>query len=206
VSPRRGKSAPAAESKPARKSASQPELFQNLPVAAVFSFLKETRGMLKWSARDMADTLGIAVAAAREAIPYLSMQGYVRASGTEFQTTTAGETVSGSALPHFLPASVEKSLAALTERIKKSNRDAKSPFAVKKAVAFGDFIRGETRAQAADVGVLLAAKGHGEAAGGAVAEHAREDAFLRELRARASQFRLVPYADWMETRTHRKLI
>jgi hypothetical protein len=206
---RRPRSAPVSDSKslPRSKGKSDSlELFPDVQVAAVFSFLKDTRGILNWTVRDMAETLRISAAGAREVIPYLSMQGYVRGHGSEFETTTAGEAVSGSAPPHFLPKSVEDALAALTERIKQSNRDSHSAFLVKKAVAFGDFLLGGARVQAADVGVLLAPRGHADNSGGPVGQRARENEFLKKLRGRVTQFRLVAYAEWMEARTHRKLI
>lgn len=206
---RRPRSAPGADSKspPRSKGKSDSlELFPDVRVAAVFSFLKDTRGMLNWTVRDMAQTLRISAAGAREVIPYLSMQGYVRGRGSEFETTAAGEGVSGSAAPHFLPKSVEDALAALTERIKQSNLDSHSAFVVKKAVAFGDFLLGGARVQAADVGVLLAPQRHADTSGGPVGQRARENEILKKLRGRVAQFRLVAYVEWMEARTHRKLI
>ncbi len=205
---RRAKHAPAASSQSAFgfKSQARREIFPDLPIAAVFSFLKDTRGMLSWGVRDMGAILRISAATAGEVIPFLTMQGYVRARGAEFETTVAGETVSGSVAPHFLPQSVEASLAALTGRIKDFNRDSHAAFVVKKAVAFGDFLLGGVRAQAANVGVLLARRGRGREAGDSAGKRKEEVAFLRELRGRNSQVQLRGFEDWMEARTHRKLI
>jgi hypothetical protein len=51
----------------------------SLPAAALFSFLKDTRGITTWSTRDFAETLNLSTADAKEALAILKMQGYVKA-------------------------------------------------------------------------------------------------------------------------------
>ena len=165
--------------------------------------------MVTWHTEDLAETLRISELKATEIIPYLTMQGYVRATGTadEWMTTMAGENVSKSTSPHYARASVEKALAALQERMKAVNADKKAAFEIEKAFAFGDFLSDGQRVQAADVGVRLRPKGKkGIGEDTSAREHDREEAFLKELRARAVQFHLCDYEDWMGARTGKELI
>ena len=114
----------------------------SVPAAAVMSFLKDTRGLLTWTTRDLAETLDIPVSEAAKVIPIMEMQGYVKApQGTrEWFTTPAGQTVSGSKQPHYTRERVEAALAALKERIAAARKDFKSPFKISAAVVFGDFL------------------------------------------------------------------
>src|SRR5579863_2118510 len=99
--------------KPPRERPSRPQPANNvsIPAAALFSFLKETRGMTNWKARDLVRALKISPAAAKQALAILEMQGYVKATGSaEWITTPAGEIVSGSKLPRYTRETVERSL------------------------------------------------------------------------------------------------
>jgi hypothetical protein len=179
-----------------------------IPVAAIFSFLKETRGMDTWTTRDMAETLRITTKKASALLPYLSMQGYVRQAGqkSEWMTTTAGATVSGSSVPHFLRESVERAIDSLAERMKLFNKSSDSSLEIKKAVAFGDFLRDGARVQAADVGILLSRKSKARAMGAVRDERTTGQALLNSLRNSSALLHLSLYEDWMGARTHRKLI
>src|SRR5579872_6440122 len=100
--------------------------------AAVWSFLKETRGKSLWTAQDMAKSLNIKVAEANVALPILEAQGYVKFSREQqsWITTPAGEEVSGSRMPRFTRDSVEKALLELAGRIKTFNKDSKFKFKI----------------------------------------------------------------------------
>lgn len=165
--------------------------------------------MVTWTTRDMAKTLRITVAEVNSVIPVLTMQGYVKPTGEkgEWMTTMAGENVSGSSTPNLTRESVEGELSALAERMKDANRKIKSPFKVKTAVAFGDFLSGRHRVQPAEVGVLLQPSGDqdGTRPAGATVR-AKELAFLKNLRGKSREAHLCLYADWMGRRTHRKLV
>jgi hypothetical protein len=135
----------------------------------------------------------------------LQLQGYVKPAleSQGWLTTLNGETVSGSKTPRFTPEKVNEALSSLEERIKMTNQDRKSEFRVADAVAFGDFLIGRSRVQAADVGVrLVARKGRaGEQ------NSAREEiAFLKQLRAKSALVQLHPYETWMSHRSHRRLV
>ena len=131
-----------------------------LPLAEVLSFLKETRGMPGWSAQNMAKSLNISTAVARQIIPFLQAQGYIKASdGGGWLTTVSGDTVSGSRPPRYTSEAVEAALSVLAGRINAANQDANAQFRVTKAVAFGDLLAGRPRVQAADVGVQLKPRG-----------------------------------------------
>src|SRR6266478_976051 len=109
----------------------------SLPAEAALSFLKDTKGTLTWSARDLADTLKINRREAQQALAFLQAQGYVQParrgepahqkgsarSADQWITTPAGETVSGAKPPRFTRESVEQALVALKNRIKQSNKD-----------------------------------------------------------------------------------
>lgn len=116
--------------------------------------------------------------------------------------TVRGETVSSSKPPHFTPETVEKTLLVLADRIKTVKRDAKAPSQVGKAVAFGDFLSGRSRVQAADVGIeLLPRKPQTDDPNSAT----QKSDFLRKLRG-SSVVSLYPYEAWMGSRTHRRLM
>jgi len=174
--------------------------------AAAFSFLKETKGLLTWTPSDLAKSLKISLAEAKQVLAALEMQGYIKPHATgEWLTTLAGETVSGAKTPSFTPESIEEALAALRSRIKLVNRDSKSPYKITDAAAFGDFLSGQARAQAADVGIQLVRR---KSEGG---EHSKKEqvarlAFLKQLRGKTQMLYVRPYEEWMGSRTHRSLL
>src|ERR1700740_3023043 len=82
--------------------ASDPVSMPDVPVAAVFSFLKDMRGLLTWRQRDLSQTLNINDQDATKILAILKLQGYIgQANDNEFLTTASGEVVSGSKLPRF---------------------------------------------------------------------------------------------------------
>src|SRR6202035_3827955 len=117
---------------PTSRSKTPRELMPSVPAAAVMSFLKDTRGLLTWTTRDLAETLGIPASEAAKVITIMEMQGYVKAAqGTrEWFTTPAGQTGSGSKLPHYTRERVEAALDGLKERIAAASKDFKSPFKI----------------------------------------------------------------------------
>jgi hypothetical protein len=176
-----------------------------VPIEAVFSFLRGTKGTSSWTKQDFAGTLKISAADAAKILPVIQMQGYISPYHDEWVTTTAGEDVSGARPPRFSPEKVEEALGELRERIKATNQNSKSPYKITEAVAFGDFLQQKSRVQPAEVGIRLeprkAKRGESPAT-----QHAAERAFLRELRAKAATVNLSPYAEWMSARTHRRLL
>jgi hypothetical protein len=174
--------------------------------AAAFSFLKETKGLLTWTLNDLAGSLKISVAEGKQVLAALEMQGYIKPHGRDqWLTTLAGETVSGAKSPRFTPESIEEALAALYSRIKLVNQDSKAPYKITDAVAFGDFLSGQARAQAADVGIRLVRR---KSEGG---EHSKKEqvarlAVLKQLRGKTPMLNVRPYEEWMGSRTHRSLL
>jgi hypothetical protein len=178
-----------------------------LPPAAALSFLKETTGEASWSAQDLAKSLNVSTAVAKQVIPFLQAQGYIEASGNgKWLTTVAGDTVSGSKPPRFSPEAVETALSTLAERIEAANQDARARFRITKAVAFGDFLTGRARVQAADVGVQLSPREPASVEMGSAVEKAAEREFLKQLKAKSPMLNIRPCEDWMGSRTHRKLL
>jgi hypothetical protein len=178
-----------------------------IPAEAALSFLKDTKGAVTWTVLELADTLKITRADADRVVALLHAQGYVQHVNGEWMTTVSGEMVSGAKLPRFDRDSVESALAALRERIKQVNKDAKATFKITAAVAFGDFlVKDRARVQAADVGVWLSRRGE-PANNFQSASGAREErAFLRQLRGRTALLIVRPYADWMKNRSNLNLL
>ena len=176
-----------------------------IPLAAVLSFLKETRGALDWNLQDMMASLKIREREAHQVASILQLQGYVKPAldAGRWLTTPAGEDVSGSKPPRFKLERVNEALSLLAERIESLNRDRHARFHVSDAVAYGDFLFGHSTAQAAEVGVrVVAAKGQPEDRGSS-----RETlAFLKSLRDKSPVLQLQPYQSWMVERSHRRLV
>lgn len=184
------------------------ELMPSVPAAAVMSFLKDTRGLLTWTTRDLAETLSIAPGEAAKVITIMEMQGYVKAAedAREWFTTPAGQTVSGSKLPHYTPERIAAALAGLKERIAAARKDFKSPFKISAAVAFGDFLSDRARVQAPDVGIeLVSGKSEAGAKPSATEAKARL-AFLKHLRGKNTPLNVQLYQEWMSKRSHQKLL
>ena len=199
-----------------RERGTRPGPFPAIPAEAALSFLKDTKGALNWTARDLADALKINRSQSEQALALLQAQGYVqpaRGGKGQWITTPAGETVSGAKPPRFTRESVEQSLGALKNRIQQNNKNRQAPFRIIDAVAFGDFLLPDrARVQSADVGIRLAPRGESARRNDSATEpHSATEAqaerkFLRELRARSAHLNLRPYAEWMRTRTHRNLL
>jgi len=180
----------------------------SIPAAAVMSFLKDTRGLMSWTARDLAETLGIPASEAARVITIMETQGYVKAAegAREWFTTPAGQTVSGSKLPHYTRERVEAALAALKQRIATARKDFKSPFKTSAAVAFGDFLSDRPRVQAPDVGIELVTRKSDAAAKTSATETKARSAFLKQLRGRNTPLNVQPYQEWMSKRSHQNLL
>ena len=172
----------------------------NIPVAAVFSFLKDKRGALSWTLRDLAQTLNISERDARGVLAILKLQGYVsETSDKELLTTASGEIVSGSKPPRFTRECVDGAFSGLSDRIAANNSDRNTDFKITQAVAFGDFLSGRANCQAADVGIALTPR---EPASG----RDQVNYFLKRLRGKSRFLNLRPYEPWMSQRSHRSLL
>src|SRR5438270_7031549 len=107
-----------------REPKAHPNSLPAISADAALSFLKDTKGALSWTARDLANTLKISHTEAEQALALLEAQGYVqpvrgvgpvRSKGParnragrkgaaahgeqQWVTTPAGETVSGAKSP-----------------------------------------------------------------------------------------------------------
>jgi len=219
----------------ARKNATKGSSLPSIPAAEALSFLRDTRGVSTWTARDMAESLKVSVAEAKRVIAVMEMQGYVnRFKADEWMTTSAGETVSGSKPPRYTRESIEKALSGLAARMEGTNRDASAPYQITRAVAFGDFFSNRTRLQAAEVGILLEErtpptrtmdqstkpKGRKSALRMTKRERLGQDIeatpqtnkretpkqFLAKLRGKGGILHVTRYEEWMSARSHRKLL
>jgi hypothetical protein len=132
-----------------------------------------------------------------------------RAKGKdEWITRPAGESVSGAKTPRFTRESVEQAVAALKDRIKRSNEDRVSAFRITDAVAFGDFLlKDRPRVQAADVGIGLKRCGEADEELRSASDAKAERSFLRQLRGGTVLFlNIKPYAEWISKRSHLDLL
>lgn len=103
----------------------------SMPAVEALSFLRDTRGLTTWTARDMAASLKISASDAKHVIAILELQGYVKPAGRdEWMTTMAGEEVSGSKPPRFTRERVETALFLLKRRISEVNRDSRTPYKI----------------------------------------------------------------------------
>src|SRR5882762_4051459 len=132
---------------PPSESKTKPSLLPAIPAEAALSFLKDTKGALSWTARDLANALKINRREAEQALAFLQAQGYVQPArksasrgDQQWMTTPAGETVSGAKPPRFTPESVQQALTALKDRIRDNNKNRQAPYRITDAVAFGDFL------------------------------------------------------------------
>src|SRR5207248_6288952 len=172
-----------------------------IPLAAVFSFLKDMRGALTWTAQDLIGTLKVSREDAEKILLLLQMQGYVqKTEDGEWLTTAAGEIVSGSKLPRFGGERIEQALATISERIAAINRDTRAEFRITKAVAFGDFLSDRPTCQAADIGIELSRRNRT-----ADRDATKERHFLKQLGRKSRFLQIRPYERWMSERTHRRL-
>src|ERR1700692_2035785 len=190
------------------KSKPPREIMPSVPAAAVMSFLKDTRGLLTWTTRDLAETLAIPASEAAKVITIMEIQGYVKAAegAREWCTTPAGQTVSGSKLPHYTPERVAAALGGLKERIAAARKDFKSPFKISTAVAFGDILSDRPRVQAPDVGIELVKRKSDAGVRPSATETKARHGFLKQLRGKNTPLNVHPYQEWMSKRSHQKLL
>jgi len=154
----------------------------------------------------LAKSLNITSAAAKQALAILEMQGYVKPTGSEWLTTSAGESVSGSETPRYSPETIERSLSSLADHLKLVNQDSSAEYKIADAVAFGDFLSKSVRVQAADVGIRLESRNPTARHPHSASEHERQQAFLKQFRGKTPLLSVQPYAEWMSARTHRELM
>jgi len=174
-----------------------------VPLDAILSFLKDTRGTVSWSAKSVKDCLQLDNKQTQQILAILEMQGYVAREGDDWLTTAAGESVAKSKKPQFSRESVDEALDTLKERIAAVNRDKRSAFKVTKAVAFGDFLSGRARVQAADVGIELSRR---ELTGDQAETELKRRELLEALRRKSRLFAAERYRPWMGLRSHRNLL
>jgi hypothetical protein len=173
--------------------------------AAVWSFLKKTRGDLSWTTERMIRTLKISAVEAGNALAVLNLQGYIQPGGEEAEwiTTPAGEEISGSKMARYTREKVDRALAEFAVRLKEANKDSKSAYKVKQVVAFGDFLSKQVRVQAPDVGVEVAERKQQN--NHADIPNSELEVFLKVLKGKSSVLNVRRYESWMSERVHRKL-
>src|SRR6185312_17215274 len=171
-----------------------PRSLLSLPAAELFSFLKGIHAAQTWTEKDLSNTLNINAAQAKDAVAVLELQGYIEPAGRsgKWRVTEEGDLVSGAKSPRFTRESMDEALAALRERIKAVNEDRDATYTVTAAVALGDFLRDQSRVQAADVGIRLQQKANGQLTASAK-ERAAELSFLKELRGKTALLHLRPF-------------
>jgi hypothetical protein len=172
-------------------------MLPQVPLSAVFSFLKDTRGIVSWADQDLIRTLHLTRQDAGKILTVLQMQGYVtQTESGEWLTTGAGESVSGSNAPRFKLEQVHAALSLLAERMRSVNQEKSAEFKIVQAVAFGDFLLKTPKCQTADVGIeLVARKQEGD-----------RQKFLKNLNPKNLAVKVKPFEEWMSQRTHSRLL
>jgi hypothetical protein len=187
--------------RPTRRRAISPPATPATSRAAVFSFLKETKGVVSWRPEELANALKISPAEARKILPVLELQGYIQQKADErWITTASGEIVAGAKFPRFRRQSVEEALKKFGASLVENNRKGDSAYRVSKAVAFGDFLAQRVQVQAADVGIELEPRNSAEGSAN------EKRLFLRALRPKGALIHLQLYEPWMDKRTHLSLL
>jgi hypothetical protein len=198
-----------------RERLTQPSTLPAIPAEAAFSFLKDTKGTVTWSIRDLVEALKINRREGDQVLALLQAQGYVQLAyqkgsargADQWITTPAGEAVSGAKPPRFTRERVEEALAPFKDRIKQNNKNPQALFRITDAVAFGDFLLPDrARVQSADIGVRLIPRGASPTEPRSASDAQAQRNFLRDLRAKSALIALRPYADWMRRRSHRDLL
>jgi hypothetical protein len=177
---------------------------QALAAAELLSFLRES-GTHTWTERDLSKVLNISLPQAKEATVVLHLQGYIEPIGNteKWRVSEQGDLVSGAKSPRFTSKGVQDALDGLRDRIKAANDDPDAPYRIIDAVAFGDFLSDAARVQAAEVGIRLRPKSDGPTS--SARARAAEHAFLKQLRGKTALLHVIPYEDWMSSRSHVRL-
>jgi hypothetical protein len=180
---------------------------RGIVAAALLSFLKEIGGTQIWTETDLSSALNVTSSRAKEATAVLLLQGYIEPAGhaDKWKVSEQGQLVSGAKSPRFTRKSIEDALAGLRDRIKAANNDRDAAYKITSAVAFGDFLGDAARVQAAEVGIRLVRKSDAPPSASAK-EHAAELDFLKQLRGKTALLHVIPYEDWMSSRSHVQLL
>lgn len=138
--------------------------------------------------------------------PFFSSTGYIEPAGHtgKWRVSEQGKLVSGAKSPRFTRKSIEDALAGLRDRMRAVNDDPDAAYRLTDAVAFGDFLGEASRVQAPEVGIRLIPKSDTSAMPSAK-QHAAELNFLKQLRGKTALLHVVPYEDWMSSRSHVRL-
>jgi hypothetical protein len=203
----RSKKSPATSSSPPKTKSEPKSAPANISAEAALSFLRDTKSVVSWTVRELAETLQIPRTEAEPILALLEAQGYIaRSNKSEWMTTAAGEAVSAAKAPRFSRDTVETAIADLKNRISDANKDRGTPYRITAAVAVGDFLlKDRSKVQAADVGIRLEPREQATELRSAT-DAKRERAFLKQLRGKAQMLNLRPFAEWMSRRTHRNLL
>jgi hypothetical protein len=143
---------------------------------------------------------------AKEAIVVLQLQGYIGPTvhAGKWRISQQGQLVSGAKSPRFSRKSIEDALGGLHDRIKAVNSYPDAVYKIIEAVAFGDFL-GCSTCSGSECGNSTG----GESADPAmpsVKEHAAALDFLKQLRGKTALLHIVPYEDWMSSRSRVRLL
>src|SRR5262245_5660782 len=102
----------------------------DIPLDALLSFLKDTRGAVDWSVKELRECLKLDARQAEQLLAILEMQGYVARAGDEWLTTEVGERNSQPDKPHISFARVTDALNTLKDRIEVLNRHKRAEFKI----------------------------------------------------------------------------
>jgi hypothetical protein len=127
----------------------------------VLLFLKHAALEPGWTPTDVAETLGVDAATAKQIVDELTLVGYAEpASGKreEWRNTVSGNTVSGAKPPRLTQATATELLTDLADRVEAFNHDDERPVRIDRIRAFGGVNTKHERVQDVDLGVQLEPK------------------------------------------------
>jgi hypothetical protein len=159
----------------------------------VLLFLKHAALETEWASADLADTLGIEGAIAKQIVENLALIGYIEAvpaSGDRWRNTASGNSVSGVRPPRLRRETAEDLLSDIGDRAAAFNLESERPVHVAKIVAFGAINQRHERIQDIDLAVEFRTKP------GRETTQADTEAALKALRGRSPSIKMHSIQGW----------
>lgn len=160
---------------------------------AVLLFLKHAALEPSWKAADLAETLGIDNATAKQIAQELVLVGFAEPVPKKRETwrnTVSGNTVSGARSPRLTRATATEMLTDLADRAEAFNLDNERPARIDRIRVFGGVNTKHDRIQDVDLGVQVEPKL------GREVKDADIQAALKALRGRSPALKTHPLTGW----------
>ena len=170
-----------------------PEIVSKPSPETVLLFVKHAALDLAWTPAQLAASLGIDTATAKQIAAELALVGYVEAvprKRDEWRNTPAGNTVASVKPPRLKRETAQELLTDVVDRAEAFNLDETRSLSVDKIVAFGGVNSSHEKIQDLDIGVQFQSKLGREATG------ADFEAALKTLRGRSPSLKMHLLNRW----------